>query len=99
MESPSGRKSRSSLTLTLRSSAAGPASYILWKITRMFSTHTNRKNNVAAVAFLDSPVLRMGRAEGQSPTAFLILPSRVGDTGLTQPNTSQVADLIPTNGL
>ena len=60
-------------------SAASPASYMLWKITRMFSTRTNQKESVAAVAFLDLRVLRTGRAEGRSPSAFVYLPPRLGD--------------------
>jgi len=49
-------------------------SYMLWKLAWMFSTRTNQKESLAAVAFLDSRVLRMGRAEGRRPSAFLIIP-------------------------
>ena len=56
-------------------------SYMLWKSAWMFSTRTNQKESVAAVAFLDSRVLRMGRAEGRSPSAFILLPPRLGAIG------------------
>ena len=59
-------------------------SYILWKLAWMFSTRTNQKESAAAVAFLDSRVLRMGRAEGRRPSAFLIIPQDWGNKGVDE---------------
>jgi hypothetical protein len=75
MESPSGRKSRSSLTPTLRSSAADPASYMLWKITGMFSTRTNQKKSAAA-GFARAV---HGACRGAKPLCIYLSSPKIGE--------------------